>query len=163
MAIWSPNPAEIYLYGGFGYDKDYKGSRVLADFWRYNSTRGEWEEMSKESHSIERVLGEGGRIIYPGYRVKAKHWIDGDGNLWLAFGQSIISSEKISIEPFIWKYDTKKGIWSYTYVANDPIIESAELIWMPLGNRIEMIFPNSLNKDFRFSVKPELLQLNLKN
>lgn len=163
MAFWNVNSSEVLFYGGYGYDKEYTIARGLSDLWRFNMDRGLWTEVEQEKSPVLRSLGIGGSTVHPGGRYKPSFWKDSDGSFWLTFGQSVISSEKVNIEPFLWRLDPEKLTWTFRPVSSDPYILGAEFLHTGADGDLQIMFPSFLSAEREVEVKSQSMQLKLKS
>lgn len=160
MAIWKIGTAQILLYGGFGLNKEHTIARGLSDLWQFDLSSGAWSELDKEKSPLSRSLGVAGSKVHPGYRINPAFWTDGQGYCWLSFGQSIISLQKISIEPFLWRLDPKNLSWSFVPVSSDPYIMTADHIMPGRDGSITLYFPTYVNHEKELIHQSQILKLN---
>lgn len=160
MAIWQTGSSEILVYGGFGLNKEFTIARGLSDLWRFDLSKGSWTELDREESPLLRSFGAGENKIHPGYRINPTFWTDEQGACWLSFGQSIISQEKVSVEPFLWRLDPKSLSWSFVIVPSDPYIITADYITAGRDGSIVLYFPTYLNQEKELVHQSQILQLN---
>jgi len=160
MAVWKTGPDQILLYGGFGLNKEHTMARGLSDLWQFDMSKGAWSELDKEKSPLSRSVGVAGSKVHPGARINPAFWTDEQGFCWLSLGQSIISLEKVSIEPFLWKLDPKNLSWSFVVVSSDPYIITADHIMPARDGSIILYFPTYLNQEKELVHQTQILKLN---
>jgi hypothetical protein len=119
--------SKLILFGGLGESKTRNYFGGYSDIWIYNIKENIWhkKENEKAENTIEiyekqyGVSGFENPETHPGFRIKPSYWQDKEGFCWLYGGQTIITSESINSEPYIWRLNSKSNLWSYFPIEND--------------------------------------------
>lgn len=112
-AVWTAKSGEVFLFGGFGYDKnDIFGD--LSDLWSYSG--GQWTWLggpdTDEVPGSYGILGVAAASNLPGARDTSNAWMDASGDLWLFGGAGLGSVETFSLSlGDTWRYS--KGEWTW--------------------------------------------------
>lgn len=161
MAVWETASGEVLLYGGFGYSED--GSRFggLSDLWKFDPEAGAWMSTTDRGKSIgRRSFGTGESPIHPGQRIKPVSWTDKEGFCWLTLGQSLISQERVSVEPYLWRLNPREMKWSYFFVDPQQYIVEAVMIFQNQNEETLMVFPSYVNGEREVLEVPSVNLLN---
>jgi len=113
---WSDISGNLWLFGGFGYDKN--GSMgQLNDLWKYNINTKEWTWMHGQNivdqTAIYGTKGVANTNNQPGARQEAASLIDADGNLWLMGGDGFATSSTSGCLNDLWKYEIATNSWTW--------------------------------------------------
>lgn len=113
-AGWLDSSDDLWLFGGYGYDKD--GSLGdMNDLWKYDVSANTWTWMKGAS-----VYGTpswtSGSSPGPGARKRSVAWRDNTGDLWLFGGFGTVFGafgNRIGYLKDVWRYDVSAGTWSF--------------------------------------------------
>jgi N-acetylneuraminic acid mutarotase len=113
---WTDTSGNLWLFGGFGYDKN--GSMgQLNDLWKYNISTKEWTWMHGQNiidqTAIYGVKGAANTNNRPGARQEAASLVDADGNLWLMGGDGFATSSTAGCLNDLWKYEIATNSWTW--------------------------------------------------
>jgi N-acetylneuraminic acid mutarotase len=125
---WTTNSGEVFLFGGFGYDKnDTFGD--LSDLWSYSG--GQWTWLAgadtDEVPGLYGMLGVAAASNHPGARDTANAWVDASGDLWLFGGEGDGSTGSFTLSlGDTWKYSNGEWTWmdGSDAVSRPPIYET---------------------------------------
>jgi N-acetylneuraminic acid mutarotase len=107
MFSWTDATANLWLFGGSGYDGTGAAS-YLNDLWKYNTTTGQWTWVSGENtvdhNGIYGTKGTADAANAPGARLAAATWFTSDGKLWLMGGSGFGASGSANPLNDLWMY-----------------------------------------------------------
>lgn len=115
--IWSDASGNIWVFGGYGIDKN-GAQGFLNDLWRWDPTTMEWTWLAgSDTVNQGGVYGELGQYApdnYPGARAAAIQWQDSNGLIWIFGGQGYdkfgVSQEHMND---LWSYDPATEQWAW--------------------------------------------------
>ncbi len=111
-ATWKDAQGNLWLFGGFGYDKNGVNG-FLNDLWKYDVATGQWAGM-KGSDVVNGYGTYGGQgNAHPNYRPGARYrpvcWTDTEGRFWLFGGYGYATSGATAGLNDVWMYDPNPG------------------------------------------------------
>ncbi len=142
---WSDNDGNLWLFGGYGLDKngDYG---FLNDLWRYSPSMGQWTWMSGadmiDQLGIYGTKGVPDSANVPCSRRSSVAWTDNFGNFWLSGGFGRVCGDPLgwgSVND-LWRYRPETGEW--TWMAGDAMINRTGVYGI-LGEPHENNIPGS--------------------
>ena len=110
---WTDNVGDLWLYGGFGYDKN-NATGGLSDLWRYQIATNSWTWIAGSDtigqSPVFGAIGIASTLNTPGGRVECKSgWVDAQNNLWLFGGQDgATANAGVSVRNDVWKYSISR-------------------------------------------------------
>lgn len=128
-AAWTDNSGNLWLFGGYGYDKN-TAFGALNDLWKYNIATGWWTWMNGDdtygNAGVYGSLGVSSPTNKPGSRNRFNETngkIDASGYLWMFGGAGYGSTTTYGCLNDLWKYNTNTNEW--TWVSGDNTINNA--------------------------------------
>jgi len=122
---WIDSSDNLWLFGGYGFDKDGALSD-LNDLWKYNPSTKEWTWVSGnntiDQAGVYGTVGTAAGTNVPGSREFAISWIDSSNILWLfgGYGNDSVDSGLSGELNDLWKFDTSSGQW--TWVSGSSVV-----------------------------------------
>ncbi len=111
---WTDTSGYLWLFGGYGYDIN-ETLGFLNDFWRFNTSSGNWTWVSGSSavnqYGVYGTLRTSATTNTPGARELSATWADSNGVLWLFGGYGYGSSGSVGSLNDLWKYRGSKWTW----------------------------------------------------
>jgi N-acetylneuraminic acid mutarotase len=102
MSLWVDNAANIFVYGGEGYDAT-QSFGDMSDLWKFDGTNWTWVT----GPGVRNVQASYGAAAMPGGRIDAATWIDTSHNLWLFGGLA----ESGVFGNDMWMFDGTSWTW----------------------------------------------------
>lgn len=106
-ATWQDRSGNLWLFGGYGYDKN-GNLGYLADLWKYTPSTGLWSFMlGTDQVNTPGFYGSQGSPsnARPGARYRAITWTDSQGRFWLFGGAGYTDSVAAGGLNDLWMYD----------------------------------------------------------
>ncbi len=127
---WTDDNGDLYLFGGYGYDKNIHGE--LNDIWKYNIPTNEWTWIKGDStthqagtYGTEGVSSPGNN---PGSRYLSISWKDQSNDLWL-FGGYGLDEQGLGSLNDLWKYSSSTNEW--TWISGNKTIDQQAVYGIP--------------------------------
>jgi gliding motility-associated-like protein len=115
---WTDKNGDLWLYGGFGFDKN-NNQGGLSDLWRYKISTNEWTWMSGadivNSIPVYGTVGIPSATNSPGARAECKSgWVDDNNNLWMYGGQDGATAQvTVNVRSDMWRYNISTNEWTW--------------------------------------------------
>lgn len=110
-ATWEDGSGNLWLFGGYGYDKN--GTLgYLADLWKYTPSTGQWtfmlgaDQVNTPGLYSSPGTASNGR---PGARYRVISWTDSAGRFWIFGGAGYAGSGAAGGLNDLWMYDPNAG------------------------------------------------------
>ncbi len=127
-AAWSDNSGNLWLFGGYGYDKN-TAFGSLNDLWKYNIATNLWTWVSGDNTSnntgVFGTKGVSSPTNKPGGRNRLNEMIgkvDAAGYLWMFGGAGYAITSTYGALNDLWKYNIAINEW--TWVSGDNTINN---------------------------------------
>jgi N-acetylneuraminic acid mutarotase len=125
-ASWIDSSGRLWLFGGYGYDSNAVLGE-LNDLWRFDPSTNEWTWLGGNSAvgtycvngefcgyvGVYGTMGTPSAGNIPGSRINPATWIDGAGNLWLAFGDGYDDTGAWGDFDDIWQFSPATNEWTW--------------------------------------------------
>jgi len=111
-AGWVDNSNKLWLFGGYGYDKNGDLGR-LNDLWKYNGSNWVLKKGAdvKNAATTYGTKGVSTSTSTPGGRNGTSYWKDTDGNFWLLGGDGNDANGNYGSFNDVWKWDGTNWTW----------------------------------------------------
>lgn len=120
---WSERMGHVWLFGGYGSNKDGSDDILLNDLWQYDIATGEWTWMSGSDaagheNGVYGSKGIADAANVPGSRYEGVSWTDSAGHLWLFGGAGMDGAGEYGILNDLWRYDPGTNQWTWMSGSN---------------------------------------------
>jgi Uncharacterized protein conserved in bacteria len=132
-SAWTDSKGNLWLFGGWGYDMNFKLQYYFNDLWEFNPSTKEWTWAGGSSTGAGSSCFGSSELYYsscgepgaygtlgtsatgnnPGSRNGASSWIDNNGNFWLFGGQGFDSSGQFSDLNDLWEFNPSTKEWTW--------------------------------------------------
>lgn len=112
--LWTDSNGDLWLFGGYGPDKDGNLGR-LNDLWKYDVSADSWSWVkgsdTQNAISTKGTLGVAATANTPGGRMQSVVWQNSAGEVFLFGGLGISSSGSLGRMNDFWKWDGTDWTW----------------------------------------------------
>lgn len=119
---WIDSSGNLWLFGGYGYDKDGEQDDSLNDLWMFDPNTSQWTWVSGyDTIAQPGVYGEQGATgssYYPGARDSGISWRDSSGNVWIFGGSGYDKDTNFGYLNDLWKYNPTTKEWTWVSGSN---------------------------------------------
>jgi len=112
--LWTDVNGDLWLFGGYGPDKDGNLGR-LNDLWKYDVSADSWSWIkgsdTRDAISTKGTQGLAATANTPGGRIQSLVWQNAAGDVYLYGGLGISSSGSLGRMNDFWKWDGNDWTW----------------------------------------------------